>query len=80
MTIIDLKLFIFKRKLIIYIEAFIELYNSKSCEYVNEINGIIDFKKIYILTIKNPYNLDAYKIIKSSLILYNIYFVSKNQD
>lgn len=39
---------------------------------------MIEFKKIYILIIKNLYNLNVYLIIKVFQILYSIYIIFKN--
>lgn len=36
---------------------------------------MIKLKKIYTLTIENPYNLSTYQIIKISLVLQSIYVI-----
>lgn len=46
MIIIDLKQFIFKNKLITYIEAFDKFYNKKNHKQIYIINKIIKFEKI----------------------------------
>lgn len=33
-----------------------------------------------VLIVKNPRNLDAYQIIKISLVLYNNYIILKDQE
>lgn len=35
---------------------------------------------MYALTVENPHNLDAYRIIEILLVPYNAHVVSKNQD
>lgn len=45
MTIVDLKQFIVKNKLIIYTRAFIELYISKNYSQVYEIHEIVELEK-----------------------------------
>ena len=60
----DLKLFTFKKKLVIYIEAFVEFYNKKNRRQVHKIYKIIKFIKIYALIIENSHNFGTHLIIK----------------
>lgn len=59
-TVADLKQFTLKSKLIIYIEAFIELYNQRNYRQVHRIYKIIKLKKISTLTIENSLNLGVH--------------------
>lgn len=58
MTILEQ--FTIKGKSAVYIGVFIELYHWKNFRQVYEIYKIIELKKIYDLTMKNLYSLDAY--------------------
>lgn len=76
----DLEQFTDKSLLIIYIEAFVELYNEKNHGQVYDIHEMIEFKNMCTSTAKHPYNLGAHCIIKRSSILHNAYVVLKNQE
>ncbi len=78
MTIVDPEQFTNKDKPIIYIEAFVELYNMKNCRQVYKIHKIVEFEKIYALTAKHSHNLSAYYLIKISSILRSEYIICKN--
>ena len=79
MIIADLKSFTNKNKLIIFIRAFIKLYNLKNRRQVHKFYRIVEFEKMYILMAKHLCNLAAYYIVKISLILRTAYIISKNQ-
>lgn len=76
----DPKLFISKNKPIIYIKAFVQLYNQKNHRQIFEINGIIKLEKIYILIAKNFCNLGAHQIIKILLVLHSAYIISMDKN
>lgn len=78
MTIIDPKQFTPKNKLVLCTGIFVKFYNWKSYQQVYEIYRIIKFEKMYISIIKNYCNLGTHWIIEISLILYNIYIISRN--
>lgn len=59
-TVADLERCTLKSKLIIYIEAFIELYNQRNYRQVYGMYGIIKLEKISTLTVKNSPNLDVH--------------------
>lgn len=59
-TIINLEWFTLKDKLVIYTDAFIELYNAKNLRQVHEIYRMIELKKMYTLTVENLRNLDSH--------------------
>lgn len=56
--------FTFKSTLVTYTRAFVEFDNWKNPKEAHEIHGIIELKKMRILTIENLCNLGAYRIIK----------------
>lgn len=76
----DSEWFILKRKPIIYIRAFIELYNKKNSGPLYEIQKMVRFKKIYALTTKNSYNLGNYWMVEISHILHIAYIVLENYN
>ena len=76
----DPERFTLKGKPVIYTGAFVELYNWKNYEQVYEINGMIEFKKMHALTIKNLRNLNAHRIIKILMILCIAHVVLRDQD
>lgn len=41
---------------------------------------MIKFEKMYASTRENPYNLDAYRIIKISMVFCNVYIIFKDKD
>ena len=57
---VDPKRFTPKKKLVIYIEAFIKLYNSKNNSQVYEIHAIVELEKMWTMTIKILCNLNTY--------------------
>ena len=78
MIVTDLEQFTDKNKSIIYIGAFVELYNWKNRGQVYEIHQIVKFEKIRNSTVKYLHNLGAYCIVKIYSILYNAHIVPKN--
>lgn len=76
----DLELFIFNNKLVPYIRGFLEFYNWKNCGQINEIHRIIEIEKMPALTVADPYNLSAYRIIEISLVQCKAYVVSRDQN
>ena len=64
MIVADLKQFTDKNKLIIYIKAFVELYNWRNRKQVYEIHRIVELEKIHALTTKHLCNFDTHCIIK----------------
>ena len=77
-TVADSEWFTLKSKPITFTRAFVELYNKKICRQVHEIHEIIEFEKMYTLTLENLRSLGAYWIIEILLILYSAYIVSKD--
>lgn len=51
---------VFMDKKKIYFETFVKIYNFKNCRQDYEIYREIELKKIYILTVENPYNQNVY--------------------
>lgn len=51
MTITDSKQFTFKNKSVVYIKAFVELYNYKNYKKVYKIYNMIEFEKKFIRSI-----------------------------
>ncbi len=80
MTVADPERFTDKGKPIIYIRAFVELYNWSNRKQVYEIYGIVELKKIYTSTAKHSCNLGAHWIIKIFSILRNLYVVPRDQE
>ncbi len=68
-TVANPEQFTNKGKLITYIRGFVELYNWRNHGQVHEIYGIVEFEKMYTLTIKHLRNFSAHRIIKISWIL-----------
>ena len=60
MTIANPKQFTFKSKPVTYIKLFIELYYWGNSRQVYEIYGMIELKKMCILTAKNHCNFNAH--------------------
>ncbi len=75
MTIADPELFTNKDKQIIYIGAFVKLYNWGNYGQVHKIYEMVEFAKINNSTAKYPHNLDVHYIIERFLIFYSIYVV-----
>ncbi len=80
MTIVDPEQFIDKSKPIIYIGAFIELYNERNRGQVHEIYGIVELEKMRAWTAKHLRNLGAYHIVEIFSILRSVLVVPKNQE
>ena len=76
----DPKRFIPKSKPVICTEALVELYKKKNHEQVHEIYGIVELKKICLLSTKNPRYFSTCSIIEISLVLCSAYVVFKDQD
>ncbi len=69
-----------KSKPIIYIGAFVELYNWRNRREVHEIYGIIELEKIHTSTAEHSRNLDTYRIVEISSILCSAYVVPRDQE
>ncbi len=76
----DLEQFTFKDKPVIYIGAFVELYNRRNCGQVHEIYGMIELKKMCASITENPRNLDAHQIIEIFSVLRNAPMIPKDQN
>lgn len=61
---IDLEQFIFKSKPVIYIKAFVKLYNWINRSQIYKIYKMVELEKMHALTANNFYNFDAYWIIE----------------
>lgn len=72
--------FTFKNMLVIYIKAFVELYNWTNHRQIYKIYRIIKLWKIRVLTAENPGNLSGHQIIEISLVFYNAYVITKDQE
>ncbi len=79
-TIADPEQFTLKGKPVTQTGAFVELYNCKNRKQVHEIHGMIEFKKMRVLTVENSRNLGAYRMIEISLLLHNAHMVPRHQD
>ena len=79
-TMANLKLFILKNKLVIYIRKFVELYNKRNCRQVHEIYGIMELEKMRASIIENSHNLGTDWMIEILLVLHNANIVPRDQD
>lgn len=80
MIVADPEWFILKVHLVIYIKAFVELYNQKIREQVHKILEMIKFEKMHTSTVDNFCNLGGDQVIKISSILQTAYVVSRDQE
>lgn len=78
MIVADLEWFTAKGKIIIYIRAFVKLYNQRNYRQVYKIYKIVELEKWCILTAKNPYNFGAHCIGEIFFILHITHIVPKN--
>ena len=76
----DLKQFTPKNKPTRYIRAFVEFYNWRKCRQVHEIHEMIELKKMHALTVENPYNLIAHRIIVILLVLHSAHVIPRDLD
>ena len=76
----DSERFTLKAKPVTYNRAFVELYNWRNCGQVHGIHGMIDLEKMHALTVENPQNLGAYRIIEILLLLRSAHMVPRDQD
>lgn len=77
-TITDLQQLDLKKKSVIYIETFVEIYNWYSRRLVHKIHGMVKLEKYPISRIENPWNLRDQQFYKISEVLQNAYVVPKN--
>lgn len=76
-TMANSKRFTPKNKLVIYTVTFVELDNQRNCGQIYEIYGIIELKKIRILTKDNSPNLGVHQIFELLLIIQSTHLVFK---
>lgn len=67
-----------KKKQVIYIKAFIKIYNWYNHGLVYKTHEIVELEKYTILRAKNFLNFGVYQFYKISLILCNSYVVPRN--
>ncbi len=79
-TVVDPERFTDKGKPIIYIGAFVELYNWRNRGQVHEIHGIVELEKMRTSMAKHPRNLGAHCIAEISLILRSVHVVPRDQE
>ena len=77
---VDPKRFTPKGKLVIYIEALVELYNRRNHSQVHEIYGIVELEKMCASIAKNLRNLGVCQIIEISLVLHSAHMIPRDQN
>ncbi len=80
MTITDPEAFMDKGKPIIYIKAFVELYNWRNRGQVHEIHGIVKLEKMRASRTEHPRNLGAHYIVERSSILHSAHIILRDQE
>ncbi len=80
MTIADPERFTDKSIPIIYIGAFVELYNWRNRRQVHEIHGMVELEKMRASTAEYLRNLGTYCIMKISSILRSAHIVPRDQE
>ena len=67
-----------KRKPVMYIGAFVEIYNWRNRRLVHETHGMVEFKKYPISRAKNLLNLGSQRFYKTFEILQSAYVVLRD--
>lgn len=77
-TTTDLQQLDLKKKSVIYIETFVQIYNWYSRRLVHKIHGMVKLEKYPISRVENPLNLRDQQFYKISEALKNTHVVPKD--
>ena len=69
-----------KKKLMIYIKTFVEIYNWRYRGLVYKTHEIVKLEKYPISKAENPLNLSSQQFYKISTVLWNAHIVPRNTE